>query len=190
MCDHDCKFGSRFAHVAATTNIKLLRTPYQAPRANAICERFLGSVRRQCLDHFLILHEKQHEPRAKSRMWDTSIGHDHIKASGSNCQSHQRRLLHLNIPMVETISPCAFSVFDKPRSYSHLVIPPQTSMVPNTRGIFRMQLRHQCEDEMFSLFETLFSGLSVNGVKATMSNGTNGYLMSPGQISLRWKHCG
>jgi putative transposase len=26
--------------------------------ANAVCERFLGSVRRECLDHFLILHEK------------------------------------------------------------------------------------------------------------------------------------
>jgi putative transposase len=26
--------------------------------ANAVCERFLGSVRRACLDHFLILHEK------------------------------------------------------------------------------------------------------------------------------------
>ncbi len=29
------------------------------PRANAICERFLGSVRRECLDHMLILSEKQ-----------------------------------------------------------------------------------------------------------------------------------
>jgi putative transposase len=37
----------------------MLKTPYHAPRANAICERFLGSVRRECLDHLLILQEKQ-----------------------------------------------------------------------------------------------------------------------------------
>ena len=29
------------------------------PQANALCERFLGSVRRECLDHVLIFHEKQ-----------------------------------------------------------------------------------------------------------------------------------
>ncbi len=57
--DHDSKFGPYFARVAATSGIKMLTTPYHAPRANAICERFLGSVRRECLDHLLILHEKQ-----------------------------------------------------------------------------------------------------------------------------------
>jgi len=57
--DKDCKFGPHFARVATTSGIKVLRTPYQTPRANAVCERFLGSVRRECLDHFLILHEKQ-----------------------------------------------------------------------------------------------------------------------------------
>jgi putative transposase len=57
--DRDDKFGSGFAHVAATSGIKILKTPYHAPRANAICERFLGSVRRECLDHLLILQEKQ-----------------------------------------------------------------------------------------------------------------------------------
>ncbi len=47
------------ARVAVTSGIKVLKTPYHAKRPNAICERFLGSVRRACLDHVLILHEKQ-----------------------------------------------------------------------------------------------------------------------------------
>jgi putative transposase len=57
--DNDRKFGPSFARVATTSGIKVLRTPYRTPQANAICERFLGSVRRECLDHFLIFHEKQ-----------------------------------------------------------------------------------------------------------------------------------
>jgi putative transposase len=36
-----------------------MMTENTTPRANAICERFLGSVRRECLDHVLILHEQQ-----------------------------------------------------------------------------------------------------------------------------------
>ncbi len=57
--DNDGKFGVTFVRVAKTSCIQILTTPYHAPRANAICERFLGSVRRECLDHLLILHEKQ-----------------------------------------------------------------------------------------------------------------------------------
>jgi len=57
--DNDRTFGQHFARVAATSGIEVLRTPYRTPQANAVCERFLGSVRRECLDHFLILHDKQ-----------------------------------------------------------------------------------------------------------------------------------
>src|SRR6266700_1415038 len=57
--DRDTKFGPSFARVAATSGIKILKTPIHAKRPNAICERFLGSVRRECLDHLLILPEKQ-----------------------------------------------------------------------------------------------------------------------------------
>ena len=57
--DNDRKFGPNFARVATTSGIKVLRTPYRTPQANAVCERFLGSVRRECLDHFLIWHENQ-----------------------------------------------------------------------------------------------------------------------------------
>ena len=54
--DNDRKYGPSFARVAQ--GIEVLRTPYRAPRANAVCERFLGSVRRECLDFFLILSER------------------------------------------------------------------------------------------------------------------------------------
>ncbi len=57
--DNDCKFGSAFRSLAKVSGIELLRTPYRAPRANAICERFIGSVRRECLDHLLILGDGQ-----------------------------------------------------------------------------------------------------------------------------------
>jgi putative transposase len=54
--DNDRKYGASFDRV--TAGIDVLRTPYKAPKANAVCERFLGSLRRECLDYFLILGEK------------------------------------------------------------------------------------------------------------------------------------
>src|SRR5262245_26357619 len=56
--DHDAKYGPAFARVAAASGIEVIRTPVRAPQANAVCERFLGSVRRECVDHTLILGER------------------------------------------------------------------------------------------------------------------------------------
>jgi len=56
--DNDAKYGAAFARVAAASGIEILRTPYRAPQANAVCERFLGSVRRECLDHLFVLGER------------------------------------------------------------------------------------------------------------------------------------
>jgi hypothetical protein len=55
--DNDGKYGLAFSRVAQVTGITELRTAYRTPRQNAICERFLGSGRRDCLDHLLILGE-------------------------------------------------------------------------------------------------------------------------------------
>jgi putative transposase len=55
--DNDGKYGPCFDRLAAASGIRVLRTPVRAPRANATCERFLGSVRRECLDHLLVLGE-------------------------------------------------------------------------------------------------------------------------------------
>jgi transposase InsO family protein len=56
--DHDAEYGPAFARVAAASGIEVIRTPIRAPRANAVCERFLRSVRRECIDHTLVLGER------------------------------------------------------------------------------------------------------------------------------------
>jgi putative transposase len=57
--DRDNKYGQQFSAVAASSGIKELKTPFRAPKANAHCERFIGSLKRECLDHMLILHRQQ-----------------------------------------------------------------------------------------------------------------------------------
>jgi transposase InsO family protein len=54
---NDGRFGPACARVAAGSRIGVRRTPVRAPRAHAACARFLGSVRRECLDHILVLSE-------------------------------------------------------------------------------------------------------------------------------------
>ena len=49
--------------------LKVLRTPVQAPKANAFCERLIGTVRRECLDYVIPLSEKH--LRKTLREWVT-----------------------------------------------------------------------------------------------------------------------
>ena len=48
------KFTAAFDAVFASADIRIIRTPVRAPRANAIAERWIGTLRRECLDHMLI----------------------------------------------------------------------------------------------------------------------------------------
>jgi putative transposase len=59
ICDHDKKYGPRFERMAKAAGIEVIHTPFEAPRANTICERLVGSVRRECLDHRLMIGEPQ-----------------------------------------------------------------------------------------------------------------------------------
>jgi len=56
--DNDNKFGTEFDRVAKGAGMKVVRTAVKSPLMNARCERFLESVRRECLDHVIILGQR------------------------------------------------------------------------------------------------------------------------------------
>jgi putative transposase len=56
--DRDAKFIAAFDAVFDAIDVRIIRTPVQAPRANAIAERFVGSIRRELLDHLLIINQR------------------------------------------------------------------------------------------------------------------------------------
>jgi transposase InsO family protein len=57
--DRDQKFTASFDEVFRTEHIEVRRTPFRAPQANAVAERFVRTVRTECLDWLLILN-RQH----------------------------------------------------------------------------------------------------------------------------------
>ena len=56
--DRDGKFTAAFDDVFFGNGTRVIKTPVQAPRANSFAERFVGTLRRECLDHVLILGEQ------------------------------------------------------------------------------------------------------------------------------------
>ena len=59
--DRDSKFATTFDAVFTAEAIQIMRTPVRAPRANAIAERWIGSLRRELLDRILIVNRRQLE---------------------------------------------------------------------------------------------------------------------------------
>ena len=68
--DRDAKFSGPFDEVLRTEGVRIIRTPIRAPRANAFAERFVGTLRRECLDHVLIYGRRHFE-----RVLQTYVAH-------------------------------------------------------------------------------------------------------------------
>jgi putative transposase len=70
--DRDSKFCDAFDAVFTAEGVKVVRLPFRAPRANAYAERWVGTVRREMLDHLLIFG-----PRQLERVMQEFIDHYH-----------------------------------------------------------------------------------------------------------------
>jgi transposase InsO family protein len=56
--DRDAVYGGDFVPRARRLGIQTLLSPIRAPRANAIAERVIGTLRRECLDHLVVVNER------------------------------------------------------------------------------------------------------------------------------------
>jgi putative transposase len=59
--DRDSKYSGAFDEVFRSGGIRIVKTPVRAPQANAIAERFVRTVRVECLDWLLILNRRHLE---------------------------------------------------------------------------------------------------------------------------------
>ena len=88
--DRDAKFTAAVDAVFAGADIRIIRTPVRAPRANAIAERFIGTLRRECLDHMLITG-RRHLAAVLREYLDHYVRHeaplDHVEVKGLHQQA-------------------------------------------------------------------------------------------------------
>jgi putative transposase len=57
VLDNDTKFTAGFREILTNEGVEVVRTAIRSPNMNAVCERAIQSVQRECLDHFVVLGE-------------------------------------------------------------------------------------------------------------------------------------
>jgi putative transposase len=72
--DRDQKFTPSFDDVFRGSGLEIVRTPFRAPQANGVAERFVRTVRSECLDWLLILND-QHLVRVLNVFVEHYNGH-------------------------------------------------------------------------------------------------------------------
>jgi transposase InsO family protein len=56
--DRDSIYSSDLDSALRAMDLRILKTPFRAPQANAFCERLIGTIRRECLDFLIPLNER------------------------------------------------------------------------------------------------------------------------------------
>jgi putative transposase len=92
--DRDRKFTAAFDEVFRSEGVEIVHTPIQAPKANAIAERFVGTVRRECLDWLLVVGHR-HLERVLGVFVDHYNGHRPHRARNLAAPDRGRPALRL-----------------------------------------------------------------------------------------------
>jgi transposase InsO family protein len=101
--DRDAKFSRIFDDVFRSEGVKVIRTPIQAPNANAYAERWVRTLRGDCLDRILILgrrhlehvlrvyrsHYNEHRPHRALHLLPPN-GRDPTQPSAAAATVHRR----------------------------------------------------------------------------------------------------
>ena len=72
ICDRDGKWTEGFRDIVEGSGVRVVLTPIQAPNANAYAERFVRSIREECLDRLILFGE-----RRLIRVLDEFVAHYH-----------------------------------------------------------------------------------------------------------------
>ena len=72
ICDRDAKWTDGFRRIVQDAGVKIVRTPVQAPKANAYAERFVRSIQGEWLDRLILFGE-----RRLLRALDEFVAHYH-----------------------------------------------------------------------------------------------------------------
>ena len=82
--DRDAKFSGPFDQLMRCQGVKVIKTPFRAPKANAVAQRWVRTVRNECLDHVLVFGRRHLEhvfattrptttPSARTARWSLPL---------------------------------------------------------------------------------------------------------------------
>jgi len=99
--DRDTKYVASFDNVFKAEGAEILKTPFRTPNANAFAERFVRTVRSECLDHLLVVNEAHLEriPRGYARHYN---GHRPHQGLGQEIPAPERAVPLQAVPIPDS----------------------------------------------------------------------------------------
>jgi transposase InsO family protein len=110
--DRDSIFSVEVDEDLKAFGLRVLRTPVRAPKANAYCERLMGTIRRECLDYVIPLSEKHLRTILREWVAHYNRGRPHSSLGPGIPDSKRRPLVRPRIHRHELLADCGIRTKD------------------------------------------------------------------------------